>query len=102
MIASYTITQEITDRLGAAPMTQDTLDHIPSFGWRLIAPKSCLRSVFQIGFVVVAQDAKSGSRDVFHREAQMSKTVLARRRCPKALHTNNRTLVARPTMPSYR
>jgi NADH-quinone oxidoreductase subunit C/D len=31
MIASQTITQEITDRLGAVSVPQDTLDHIPTF-----------------------------------------------------------------------
>ncbi len=31
MIASQTITQEITDRLGGAAVPQDTLDHIPTF-----------------------------------------------------------------------
>ena len=56
----------------------------------------------QIGFVVFAQEAKSGSRDVIRREAQMSKNLLARRRRPEALHADDRTLVARPAMPSYR
>src|SRR5579862_2771631 len=32
----------------------------------------------------------------------MSKDILAGRRRPEALHTNHCTLVARPTMPSYR
>src|SRR5271155_1381110 len=31
MIASQTITQEITDRFGAAAVPQGTLDHIPTF-----------------------------------------------------------------------
>jgi NADH-quinone oxidoreductase subunit C/D len=31
MIASQTITQEITERLGAAAVPQETLDHIPTF-----------------------------------------------------------------------
>jgi hypothetical protein len=39
---------------------------------------------------------------VIRREAQMSENVLARRRRPKALHANDRTLVTRPVTPSYR
>src|ERR1700733_13742934 len=61
-----------------------------------------LRSVLLLGLVVFAEEAKSGGRDAIRREAQMAKNVLARRRRSEALHTNDRALVARPAMPSYR
>ena len=52
--------------------------------------------------MVSAQEAKSRSRDVICREAQMREHVLTRGRSPKAFHTNHRTLVARPAMPAHR